>query len=170
VTDQEKPKPESVLVFRNELNEPIAVPGDVVMAAERAYRCHLARVGGQSWEEIAIAEKYPSAAAASHDVTRYLKEGAAMVTEASAQEQLAQEVRRLDALQYALWAQAMGGMVPAVNAIVNIINHRARLIGLDPDKMDTSGPVTVVVPPDAASYMAALKKAAGALPAATTTP
>jgi hypothetical protein len=160
-------KPADVLVFRNASNEPIVVPAEVVTAQERIYRCHLASVGGASWEQIALDEGYPSPGAAAAVVRKYLKEGAALVAESSARDMLSQEVRRFDALQHALWPQAMSGFVPAVNACVNIINARARIVGLDPEKMDSSGPVTVVVPPDSAAYMAALKKAAGTAPAAT---
>jgi hypothetical protein len=40
------------------------------------------------------------------------------------------ESARLDALQQALWAKAMGGDLPAVAAIVRIIQARCRLYGL----------------------------------------
>ena len=40
------------------------------------------------------------------------------------------EGARLDALQQALWAKAMGGDLPAVAAIVRIIQARCRLYGL----------------------------------------
>ena len=150
-----------VLVFRNGGGEPIAVPDDVVTAAERAYRCHKMRIGGASWDAIALEEKYPNAAAAAHDVKRYLAEGASLVVEKSAREMLTLEVMRMDALQNALWRQAMSGHVPSVTACLSIIVNRARLIGLDPEKMNETAAVTVVVPVEGSAYMAALQSAAG---------
>ncbi len=40
------------------------------------------------------------------------------------------EVARLDALQQALWDRAMDGHVPAAQAVVRIIEARARVLGL----------------------------------------
>ncbi len=40
------------------------------------------------------------------------------------------EVDRLDALQQALWDRAMGGHVPAAQAVLRIIEARARVLGL----------------------------------------
>lgn len=126
---------DTVLVFRNGRNEPIAVPIEVVTAAERAFRCHQLRLSGMTWEEIAIAERYPTAAAASADVRRYMEEGAALVMERSASEMLVLEVQRLDALQHAIWDTAIAGSLPAVDMVRKIIVDRAKLVGLDAEKI-----------------------------------
>jgi hypothetical protein len=152
-----------VLVFRNSASEPIAVPGEIVTEAERAYRCHIKRLEGSSWEEIAIAEKYPTAIACKADVDRYLKEGAALVTEKSQRDQLTLEVGRLDAMQLFLWPKAKGGSVPAVTAIVNIIMNRSKLVGLQSEQaLAAGGPRTLVVPVDDEGFLDALKEAAAA--------
>ena len=150
----------TVLVFRNHVGQPIAVPEDVVTAAERAYRCHRKRIQGLSWEQIAQQEGYPTAASAHSDVDRYIKEGRALVVEQSQREMLTLEVARLDAMQSALWERAMQGNVPSVNAVVNIIINRSRLIGLDANQMAETKPHTLVVPVDGDGFLAALKSAA----------
>ncbi len=59
------------------------------------------------------------------------------------------EVARLDALQQALWDRAMRGHVPAVQAVVRIIQARARVLGLvqtgKPKRARCTQPQTVVV-------------------------
>jgi hypothetical protein len=153
----------NVLVFRNGAGDPVAVPTDVVTAAERAYRCYQARIGGMSWNEIARVEGYPTPAAARYDVDRYLSEGSALVVEKSQREMLTLEVYRMDALQHAVWPGAMAGHVPSATLAMNIVMNRAKLVGMDPDKMENRGDqvrTVVVVPPDSAGYLAALQRAA----------
>jgi hypothetical protein len=152
-----------VLVFRGTAGDPIAVPSDVVTAAERAYRCYQLRVGGKSWEQVAELEKYPSASSAKYDVDRYMEEARALVVEASQKEMLTLEVHRLDALQDALWLNAMSGHVPSAGMCMNLIMNRAKLtvefrerVGADADHART-----VVVPVENDGYLQALMDAAG---------
>ena len=147
----------TVIVFRNEANEPIAVPGEIVTLAERQYRCHLARMRGDSWALIALDENYPSAQAAASDVKRYLAEGAALVTEASRRESLALEVARLDRYTRALDEKAMEGNVGAISVGVNIVMKRAELLGLLTEDLSLTTTRTVVVPLDD-GYAAALRE------------
>ena len=154
----------TVLVFRNSDSQPVAVPSDVVTAAERAYRCYMDRVAGMSWAAIAQREGYPSAGAAQYDVQRYMEEAKALVVEKSQRDMLALEVARYDALQHAVWPQAMAGHVPSVMAVVSIISKRTDLVGLDPDKMNEAAEEarrTVVVPTDPDGYIEAMQRAAG---------
>ncbi len=57
--------------------------------------------------------------------------------------------RRLDALQHALWDPAMVGNVPATQAVVRIIEVRARVLGLvqtgKPKRRRCRQPQTVVL-------------------------
>lgn len=151
-----------VLVFRNATGEPIAVPADIVTEAERAYRCYQMRIGGMAWSEISILENYPSPGAAKYDVDRYMAEAKALVVEASARDMLTLEVHRLDALQHAMWDAAMAGDTRSGSLVMGIIINRAKLIGLDPEKMadDADRARTVVIPMEEQAYMAALQKAA----------
>lgn len=155
-----------VLVFRNGRGEPVAVPSDVVTLAERAFRCYRLRLSGVSWADIADREYYPSAAAAAADVRRYTAEGAALVTERSLMEMMQLEVARLDALQAAIWDAAVRGSLPAIDMVRKLVMDRARLVGIDGEKLASSTAQqgrTVVVHSDDGSYTRDLRRAAGAL-------
>ena len=153
----------NVLVFRNPVGEPIAVPDDVVTAAERAYRCWRARVGGKSWAVIAEEEHYPSPRAAKYDVDRYLEEARSLVVEKSAQDMLTLEVARLDELQRGVWPQAMNGHLPSATLVLNIIRIRADLLGLTGgaavDPSSSGSRTVVVVGADSPGYIASLQRA-----------
>lgn len=147
-------KPDAdVLVFRNPITErPVAVPEQVVLEAERPYRAYLAHLGGTSWPLIAVDEGYADVQAAQRDVQRYLQEGRAVVADYRRREMLAMEIARLDALQTAIWANAMGGHLPSVTACMNLIITRVRLLALDQGEADTGDDEldakTVVIPAD----------------------
>lgn len=162
----------NVLVFRNGANQPVAVPADVVTAAERTYRCYQAKVGGKSWAEIAEQENYPSASAAKADVARYMGEAQSLIVEASMRSMLTLEVARLDALQASFWGQAMMGHVPSGRMVLDVIRTRAAMVGLDPEKMGEAaqGARTVVVKTDSEEgYVASLQQQSDPLPGADST-
>lgn len=162
VGDDEVP-PENVLVFRNSTGQPVIVPNAVATEAERAYRAYTMHVGGKSWQEIANEEKYPSAGSAKADVDRYMDEAAALVADRSARKMLNLEVTRLDALQAAIWPQAMAGHIPSAALVMNIVMNRSRLVGLDPEKMNeelNASARTVVVPGDTTSFIETMKRQA----------
>ena len=156
----------TVLVFRNPDGTPVAVPEDVVNAAERAYRCHTRRIKGDSWDLIAAEEGYETVGAAQYDVARYLENGRALVVENSVRDMITLEVARLDALQSALWPAAMKGHVQSAMGAMNIIVNRAKLMGLDPDKLrdDADRARTVVIPSGEGDYIKALQDMAPATP------
>jgi hypothetical protein len=53
------------------------------------------------------------------------------------------ELDRLDRLQAAVWASALRGEIPAVDAALRVIDRRIRLLGLDPRKSAPVKPPTV---------------------------
>jgi hypothetical protein len=166
---EEREKDATVLAFRGAGGHPVVVPADVATAAERALRAHRLRIGGKSWDEIAVEEQYPNGKAAQAEVARWKSEASALVVENSQREMLTLEVARMDALQSALWPQAMAGHVPSASAVLSIIVNRSKLVGLDPEKMNDDAAQrarTVVVPQDSGGYLAALQRAAGETPAA----
>ena len=59
----------------------------------------------------------------------------------------AQEGDRLDAIQAALWDQAMTGDPRAVSVVVKVIACRIRLFGLDHHDGDRGGPTQLVTGP-----------------------
>lgn len=158
----EERRTHNVLVFRNPAGEPVAVPDEVVTAGERAYRAYQLHLQGMSWEQVAEAEQYADRTAAMYDVRRYMEEAKALVVARSAREMLTLEVARMDALQSALWPSAMRGHVQSAMAVLNVINSRAKLVGLDPEKMNDADTKahTVVVPSGEDGYLAALQEAA----------
>lgn len=79
-----------------------------------------------------------------------------LVSMAERRDLLNLEVARLDALQAALWDQAMDGDVRSAEAIHKFIQTRSRLLGLDVDQSATT--TTVVVAGDTASYIETLKQ------------
>lgn len=61
-------------------------------------------------------------------------------------ELVALEAARLDQLQAGLWRDAVRGDVPAVTAVLRVMERRARLLGLDADpNVGATGQVTVEV-------------------------
>ena len=62
------------------------------------------------------------------------------------------ELARLDALQVALWDDAVGGDVKAVNAVLRIIEQRSRLLGLDRPGGVADGQTVVMSPADLADW------------------
>jgi hypothetical protein len=169
MTDEKPPdEPEAtVLVFRNSDGDPVAVPAEIVELNEKVYRAYQEHLRGADWEGVAEQEGYPSASAAAADVRRYLATGAALLVEHHQRESLQMEVARLDALQYALWPAAMRGHVQSAMGVMNIILNRAKLKGLDPDKLANNADTaqTVIIPGDPEGYGRALRAAAGEDPA-----
>lgn len=81
---------------------------------------------GESYDEVARAVGYSHRGSAHRAVSKALRE-----REVEAVDELrALELLRLDALQAALWDDAMRGDAVAATSILRIIGQRARLLGL----------------------------------------
>ena len=158
-TDQQT----TVLVMRGVEGSPVAVPEDIVVASERPYRAYLLKQGGHSWESIALAEHYPDWKAARADVKRYLEEGSSLISDFSRKQLMELMLGRLDALNMAIWVQAMKGNLPAVNSSLAITAQTIKLLRLDQDVRDDDDDSmagrTVVVPSDDDGYSEALQVA-----------
>lgn len=152
-----------VLVFRGSNDAPVAVPEEVVVEAERAFRAYTLKRAGKSWHEIALSQDYPNAAAAAADVQRYLAEGRALVMADSAMAMLDLEMARLDALQSAHWDKAIDGNLAAADFCRKVITDRVRILGLDQSTVrdDAAKVRTIVVYGNGEEYVAALQQAAG---------
>ena len=116
------------------------------LAAARRVRAVELKAAGLTYEQIANELGYTSKGTAYNIVTKALREQTA---EAVA-DLRDLENARLDALLHALWDAAMTGDVKAVAAVVQIVQARVHLNGLEPVR-DTFGvmataPRTVVVP------------------------
>lgn len=157
----------TVLVVRGHDSRPIAVPEDIVLAAERPYRAYMLKQAGHNWETIALAENYPSWKSARADVQRYLDEGSSVIADFTRKQLLELEIARLEQLQQAVWSIAMKGNLPAVNSALSIITTRAKLLRLDQDIRDEDEAMTgrtVVVGTDEDGYRAGLQAASGVTP------
>lgn len=150
-----------VLAFRQpSTGRPVVVPTDVATMAERPYRAYQMRLAGRGWKDVAEVEGYPSAQAARADVDRYMREGAALVSDWSRKQLLTFELDRLDQLQAALWPQAMAGHIPAVNTSLQLVLSRVKLLALDQPSAEDSAtsPRTVVVPTDDDGWKSSLER------------
>lgn len=167
MNDEQPPTPEqgTVLVFRNSTGQPVVVPDDVASAGERAYRVYKARRRGDSWQEIAEEQHYPSAAAARYDYERYMDEARALVVEKSQKEILTLEVSRLDYLQTRIWGAAEAGSLAAIKEIRGIIMDRAKLVTIlelaKEADTDNRGRTVVVMQKPGESYLDRLRRVAG---------
>ena len=95
------------------------------------------RRAGVSYRQIADHLGYAGPSGAHRAVASALKE--TLQEPADALRDL--EAQRLDALQRALWPAASAGDVPAVRAMLSVMERRAKLLGLDsPQRNELSGP------------------------------
>lgn len=151
----------AVVAIRNPENlRPVLVPDEVVREVERSYGAYLDRLAGKSWAEIAAEKGWPSAEAASAEVKRYMDEGRAVLGQFARREAIAMEIARLDALQQAVWADAMAGKIPAVQQARGIITDRLRALGIGQGEEESGDAVqtTLVVGDD--SYADTLRQVA----------
>lgn len=99
--------------------------------ADKAYRAYQLHRSGMDWEEVAEKIGYASVMSAQVEVRQYITRAAVQMDNAKKEEVLHLELSRLDALQSAVWDDAMGGDTKAVDSVLKIINTRAKLLGLD---------------------------------------
>jgi hypothetical protein len=159
----------TVVVVRSGVHgRPVAVPAEIVEAAERPYAAYQLHLRGYSWREVAMEMDYLDERAARADVKRYLAEGQALIADTTRVEMLELEVQRLNALQSAVWPAALAGHLPSVNAALSIVVQRAKLLGLDQMAEvealpgEQAGARTVIVPAEPGGYLRVLKEASGA--------
>ena len=86
------------------------------------------RRAGMPYDEIATALGYAKGSGAWHAVQRAMKR---TLREGGADEVRDQELDRLDRLQRAVWPRAIQGDLPAVGAVLRIMERRSKMLGLD---------------------------------------
>jgi hypothetical protein len=116
---------------------------DKALAEYRKARAVELRLAGLEYEDIAKQVGYTNKGTAWRTVTKALRER----VDDAVEELRALEMARLDALQAALWDQAMAGDTRSADAILRIIDRRVRLLGLDQVAVKEEFPRTVVVDP-----------------------
>lgn len=108
-------------------------------AAERAKQAVSLRIAGATFAQ--IGERLGVSTQAAHKmVVKHLEETRRLTAE-SAEQLRDMELKRLDAMQAALWPDAMRGDEQKVDRVVRIMARRAKLLGLDaPDKIAPTDP------------------------------
>jgi hypothetical protein len=96
-------------------------------AAERRNRAVALRKAGADFEQIAEQVGFASRGAAHDAVMQAIRE----LPRENAEEALAVELERCDALLVGLWPKARRGDEKAVHAALRVMERRARLLGLD---------------------------------------
>jgi hypothetical protein len=123
--------------------------------ARKAYSLHLA---GVKWWDIAEELQMPEAHV-KKAVAERIAEVADMIDWHEKRMFMSIELDRLDALQSAVWADAMEGKVPAITAVLAIMDRRAKWLGFaEPEKEQTVTSNTIVIPGNSKDYIAALQQ------------
>lgn len=156
------PHPNVVQIYRNpETQRPVAVPDEIVSAAEREYRAWKLHTSGKSWAEVAATEGYDDARAASAAVRRYLDEAVAVVQDFTREQVIADHLGRLAMYRQALWAGATAGKTQHVMASLAVEDRWVKAFGLDQPDADGANQQTVVVIDSEGEYVRKLRAVAG---------
>ena len=134
--------------------------------AKLARKAYSMRLAGVKWWDIAEELKI-SETAARKTVAERITEVADMVDYHEKREFLSLELDRLDALQAAVWDEAMEGKVTAVTAVLAIMDRRAKWLGFaEPAQQQTVTSNTIVIPGNSREYIAALQQVRAEIEAA----
>lgn len=137
--------------------------GQLVIAGsaekDKAYTAYQLHLSGKDWETVAKMVGYGSGQSAAVEVRQYITRAAVQMDNARKEEVLNLELARLDALQDAVWDQAMTGDTKAVDSALKVINMRAKLLGLEilAQNPSTVTNNTVVVSGDTQDFIRSLK-------------
>ena len=139
-------------------NKAVAAANSREAQRKKARRAHELRQSGMSWwaiaEEMKISENQARMA-----VAELIAEAADTVDYYEKREVLAMELSRLDSLQSAVWADAMDGKVPAIQAALAIMDRRAKWLGFaEPEVQTNITSNTIVVPGNTKAYIEALQQ------------
>lgn len=114
---------------------PVREDGQLVIAGssleDKAYAAYQLRQSGKPWDVVAKTVGYGSGKSAEVEVRQYITKAAIQMDNSRKEEVLGLELDRLDTLQSAVWDQAMDGDTKAVDSVLRIMTHRAKLLGLE---------------------------------------
>ena len=128
---------------------------------EMARRALEMRKEGRSWWSIAEALKITEGQANTL-VSQTIMQAANLVDHSMKRELLAMEVERLDDLQRAIWQDAIGGDLKAVEVALKVIQARVKTLGLDNIQSAAVTNNTIVVAGTSEEYINALRRVAQA--------
>lgn len=98
--------------------------------AQRRAQAIQLRMSGVDWQTIAVKLGYSDKGAACKDVMRALEANQEAARKAGEDLRIL-ELARLDRMQAAIWASAIKGDVKAIDALLRLMQRRARMFGLD---------------------------------------
>lgn len=151
-------------------HDPFAIPLDPENSKlPRVVLAYQLRVAGASYEDIADKLGYASADNCRSTVLNHIK---SFYKAEDAEEIVALEMARLDALQLVAWKSAREGDTRAMQTILKIMERRAKYLGLDkaPETGGSNNNTTntaIFIGGDEKSYVEQLQKARQALDATT---
>lgn len=139
-------------------NKAVTAANKRELTRQKAKKAYQLRQAGASWWDIAEELKV-SEPQVRKSVAELINDAADTVDYYERRQVLSLELNRLDALQQAVWADAMDGKVTAVQAALSIMDRRAKWLGFaEPPEQQSATATTIVVPNDSKSYLAALEQ------------
>lgn len=124
---------------------------------DKAYQAYRMSLEGQDWDSIARSLGYKTGRVAQVEVRQYISKASAGQALARKEEVLDIEMRRLDALQAAVWPAAMDGDTKAVDSVLRVMGHRSKLLGLELVSQGGVTNNTVVVAGNTEEFIRSLK-------------
>lgn len=119
------------------------IPTNVENEDDKAIKAYDYRMSGATWNTVAEKMGYVTATQAQRAVTKLIRKAAATVTLEQREEIMSLELDRLDALQESLWGIALAGDFKAVDSVLKIMNHRAKLLKLDGEQASTTNTIVI---------------------------
>ena len=127
---------------------------------EKANAATKLKLNGYSWDDIAKACGFKNGNSARMQVKVWMQKAIISRGEEYKAEAIDLELARLDELQKAVWPAAMAGDTKAVDSVLRVMNHRAKLLGLEEADTKVTNQ-TVVVSGNTQDFVQTLKVIAG---------
>lgn len=138
------------------MNDGELVPiGDIETHEDKAYAAYKMRLGGENTQVIAKKLGYPNGRRVMQAINNLIDKAIDVASDDRKREIIELELERLDALQSAAWGMAMTGDLKAIDSVLKVMQHRARLLSLGEEK-DTATSNTVII--SAEDYATTLKE------------
>ena len=138
------------------MTEFVLDPIEVETRLQRAYNAYKDRLAGDSWLAIASNYHYKTPGGAKAEVTNLIN-AANEVIDAEYKEEVTQmELERLDAMQKSIWDSAESGDLKAIETVLKIMNHRAKLTRIG--ELDETDGKTQTIIISEADYVTRLKE------------
>lgn len=104
---------------------------------DKAFKAYNYRLAGTDWQAISEKLGYSSATVAKREVAKLVNRASDSMALEQREALLELELSRLDALQASVWGMAAVGDLKAIDTVLKIMSHRAKLLKLE-DETSTS--------------------------------